>query len=432
MNGQQLLDAIALADPAYIEAAEALPAPKQTAPARKSAAPVRLLALAACLCLVIGVAGVILTNPPFVHVGPTEPTRTTGTPVQTAPTGTTAPPPQTAPAGTTAPSGTAAARAWPRFQSVEELVEAALAGELGREIPGLEYFYAPAVEFPGYCLRHIEVSEWYICYWYVPIGCSDPDWLVRDGIRVVYSFKGTMEGIAKQYGLERTPEGHLYHPKESWIAFAVGDSRMTIEVPDSMNDYALLKTFCTARRVEIPGGAALGKRELLFLRISDPAEYEVFLKGQDDSFVSYEEVSCFGEFAEFCRSWQEGTDSLMYVYYLKDTSGELLWLSMEQPYEWDDSRFPRLPVPESPDLRTCGTEETAILEYNGLEYLYAGGKLSSISWEQDGFEFRLKTLSSFDFRSQDRKELGDLPIDSTTLLGQLLMGTVEVPVLPEE
>lgn len=415
MNPQQLLDAIAWADPAYIEAAEALPAPKQAAPARKLPAPVRWLALAACLCLMIVGAGVILTRPPFMYVAPM--------------------PEQTLPPVTTAPSGTAAARIWPRFQSEEELVEAALAGELGREIPGLEYFYAPAAEFPGYCLRHIEVSEWYIRYWYIPIGCSDPDWLIRDGIAVDYllgQVEDAMGGLADQFDLERTPEGYLYHPEQGWIAFEAGSSRMTIEVPDSMNDYELLKTFCTARRVEIPGGAALGKRELLFLRISDPAEYGAFAKEQDNSFVSYEEVSRFGEFAEFCRSWQQETDSIQYTYYLKDTSGELLWLSIGQPYEWDDSRFPRLPAPGSPDLRTCGIEETAILAHNGLEYTYSGGKLSSISWEQGGFAFNLKTLSSFHFWSPDQKELGDLPIDSTTLLGQLLMGTAEAPVLPVE
>jgi len=146
------------------------------------------------------------------------------------------------------------------FSSVDELADAiknADSMENGRGkslLETLEYFYAPAQTPEKYKLSYVEVLEHNIIFCYVP---DHADGQSRERIQYIY-FRGDkvtddsdpFSVVLEQYDLTPTAEGLAYSEKDNSMFFRVGNSRMHVTVPDSLNSFAQMKKLCTAMLVE--------------------------------------------------------------------------------------------------------------------------------------------------------------------------------------
>lgn len=146
------------------------------------------------------------------------------------------------------------------FSSLPEMISAIKEADGGTDdimnLDAIEYFYAPAKPIEGQELLCIEVLEWIVTYYYMPVGSAEP-FNYDEGLTVTYRRSDRMtEGytlgeMAERYGMEITDDGLLYDPERNEIVFSAGDSTMHITVPDSMNEYELLKGYCYAEKITV-------------------------------------------------------------------------------------------------------------------------------------------------------------------------------------
>ena len=115
--------------------------------------------------------------------------------------------------------------------------------------------YVPAAQFSGYELDSVTVSAKSISYYYKPISVTEYE--LNNEIIVNYAnpsrFNGKdpMQSVVTQFRAALTEDGFLYLPEKRDITFPVGNSRMSITVPESMNTYEQLKPLCVATRYEV-------------------------------------------------------------------------------------------------------------------------------------------------------------------------------------
>lgn len=126
------------------------------------------------------------------------------------------------------------------------------------ELSSIEYFYVPTIEFDRHQLFQIEVLENYIIYYYIPNDNLKSTQAVFDystGIEVAFSRKpdkdDPMAPLVKQAGIELTEDNILYEKDKNSVTFAVGDTWMSIRVPDELNDYEYLKNLGSAEKINV-------------------------------------------------------------------------------------------------------------------------------------------------------------------------------------
>lgn len=154
------------------------------------------------------------------------------------------------------------------FSRIEELIAAAGGAPITDEpdrtvldnlnITDINYFYAPTAEFEGYKLFNVEVLPKRIFFYYLPSDITPKAYNdLKNAIIVSYARNDCLtedcpvEKLAEQEGADLTEDGFLYEPDKNSITFSVGDSWMSIRVPDDMNNYEQLKGFCKAERIEV-------------------------------------------------------------------------------------------------------------------------------------------------------------------------------------
>lgn len=118
----------------------------------------------------------------------------------------------------------------------------------------IETIYEPAADFEGFKLFQVELVPNAIIYYYLPIDSERNFFMYDEGIQVTCYREGklldySLEKIAEREDLECTEDGYLYRSVYNEINFTVGNTIMSITVPDSMNDYETLKELCVARKV---------------------------------------------------------------------------------------------------------------------------------------------------------------------------------------
>lgn len=150
----------------------------------------------------------------------------------------------------------------PTFDTVSELKESLSRGFC--EVYGVTYslnsvrnqlseFCILSGELPGYRLHRIVLYDTVLQYYYIQENTGDS--ITYDNCIIVscqFSLNDCADILSileAQTGVQRNSEGYLYRPNKNEIAFAVGDSCMTIYVPDSMNSYEILKELASAVKV---------------------------------------------------------------------------------------------------------------------------------------------------------------------------------------
>lgn len=155
----------------------------------------------------------------------------------------------------------------PTFYTVQELVDAIKSGvytdntgtyameSISKNLPEL---YAPSSNFDGFSLIKIELTEYRLIFYYAPEDAVDKLFDYSTSIvaaycveKLPYSDLTPMDVIAKQFELSKTADGFLYDASRNTIYFEVGESWMSISVPDSMNTYEVLKSMCSATKISI-------------------------------------------------------------------------------------------------------------------------------------------------------------------------------------
>lgn len=116
------------------------------------------------------------------------------------------------------------------------------------KLQDIEYFYEPAVEFPGYELLHIEVNEYYIFYRYMPekiIHDTDsPAFDYNNGIEVTIAradymqknveWNNPLQPIIDQTGIEPNKDNVIYDREQNTITWAVdGHTWIDMRFPES-------------------------------------------------------------------------------------------------------------------------------------------------------------------------------------------------------
>lgn len=121
-------------------------------------------------------------------------------------------------------------------------------------IGAISYYYAPEKAFEGFELAQIEVLAKRIIMYYIPNSSTSKVFDYNTGIIVTYAreeattSKNPLAALADQVGMDLTDEGYLYEQERNTITFAVGNSWMSIRVPDDMNEYEQLAPLCVATK----------------------------------------------------------------------------------------------------------------------------------------------------------------------------------------
>lgn len=125
------------------------------------------------------------------------------------------------------------------------------------DLASIDNFYVPTVKFDNLQLFQIEVLENYIIYYYIPddvMEGSQPVFDYNTGITVTFSRKpdknDPLAPLVKQAGIPLTEDNILYEKNLNSVTFAVGDTWMSIRVPDELNDYNYLKNLGLAEKVD--------------------------------------------------------------------------------------------------------------------------------------------------------------------------------------
>ena len=149
----------------------------------------------------------------------------------------------------------------PVFSTTEELLYAINSSknlnEDKNDIPDIEYFFVPSASFSGFELMQIEVLSERIIYYYVPTDAADKSFSYDTGIVVTYARaekaidEKSLDVLSEQADIDLTEDGYLYEPERNSITFSVGNSWMSVRVPDNMNYYEQLKEYCVAEKVTV-------------------------------------------------------------------------------------------------------------------------------------------------------------------------------------
>ena len=149
----------------------------------------------------------------------------------------------------------------PTFYTVSELKESLSRGFC--EVYGVTYslnsvrnqlseFCILSGELPGYRLQRIVLYDTVLQYYYIQENTGDSityDNCINVSCHSLNDCADILSILEAQTGVQRNSEGYLYRPNKNKVSFAVGDSCMTIYVPDSMNSYEILKELASAVKV---------------------------------------------------------------------------------------------------------------------------------------------------------------------------------------
>lgn len=126
------------------------------------------------------------------------------------------------------------------------------------DLSTIDYFYVPTVKFDNHQLFQIEVLEQYIIYYYIPndsMKSSQPVFDNNTGITVTFSRNPDtdepLDTLVKQAGISLTEDNILYEENLNSVTFAIGDTWMSIRVPDKLNNYDYLKNLGSAEKVDL-------------------------------------------------------------------------------------------------------------------------------------------------------------------------------------
>ena len=156
-----------------------------------------------------------------------------------------------------------AEQAYPTYGSLEELVESIKAAhafpekmtdkEAAANLSDITHIYMPAATIEGYELWKIEVMPNRIGYWYVPEKTDNMTFDYTTGIE--YSYRRnedySLQDFANDSNCTIDGNGLIYLKRKNEIYFSVGSSSMYIKVPDKLNDYDVLKSYCIATKITI-------------------------------------------------------------------------------------------------------------------------------------------------------------------------------------
>ncbi len=147
-------------------------------------------------------------------------------------------------------------------------------------------------------------------------------------------------------------------------------------------------------------------------------EYVKFTKTADlpEYFVTYEDISQFGEFSGFvCLSKSEMGDYSSLFYSFVDETGADLCMYVDYIPKGNTlvGKFEMQIIKETNinalDMRTASVSESSAYSHNGIEYLYfPSGKLHSIVWRRGDIEYIV------------HHDLSTYPTDKSTAISKLL------------
>ena len=131
--------------------------------------------------------------------------------------------------------------------------------------------------------------------------------------------------------------------------------------------------------------------------IYDYDEYLAYLSSVDipSDFIHYDEISLIGEFARFYFLPSFGLEFGTYKYILKDSTGTILYLSInpwteEYDDKWNNAKLFTSSFDPS-NMHKISGDELASIFYNGIRYAYGQGGLICIEWEHDSVRYQIST-----------------------------------------
>lgn len=122
----------------------------------------------------------------------------------------------------------------------------------------LEKVYKPAVDIADYTMYKIDVSKYYIRYWYRPNDIENPVpkellyYTFRLPRKDVDQFAQVVEQYREQKQIEVNEDGMLYDPENQDVTFPMETSFGYVTVPESMNQYETILPLCQYEILEIP------------------------------------------------------------------------------------------------------------------------------------------------------------------------------------
>lgn len=170
--------------------------------------------------------------------------------------------------------------------------------------------------------------------------------------------------------------------------------------------YLVLSVFPVVYATDIP-----------LLTIESYDEYRSFLKETKlpEDFVTYSDLSHFGEFDVFVRLCSPLDDYSSYMYGFIDACDYKSVISVDRVYETPAyiGKYPLLDAGQLnlSDMRTLPSGENGRYVIGNITYWYISGKLSSIRWHQDGMYFQL---------SVSDPRFAEYPLDTNTTIAKLL------------
>ena len=127
------------------------------------------------------------------------------------------------------------------------------------KLQDLEYYYEPAVTFPGYELMYIEVTEYRIFYYYMPESLMKDDPVMFDSANGIVVTIARWEGesedplqpIVEQTGIEPNKDNVVFDKKHNSLTWPVGQTWADIRFPRSFTQYEEMLSFCKVNKVMI-------------------------------------------------------------------------------------------------------------------------------------------------------------------------------------
>ena len=125
---------------------------------------------------------------------------------------------------------------------------------------GLETVYKPSADIPSCTMYKIDVSKYFVRYWYCPDNIENPNNKTSDEL-VFITFQRPEDGvnqfdqIVEEHREENLPEpnegGVIYDPAYREILFPMGTSFGYVRVLESMNNYETILPLCQYEVLEI-------------------------------------------------------------------------------------------------------------------------------------------------------------------------------------
>ena len=115
-------------------------------------------------------------------------------------------------------------------------------------------------------------------------------------------------------------------------------------------------------------------------------------KGISDKIIDYSKIESLGDFEEFLiLSNVAANEYFQYWYVLKDASGFVFHITITDLSVREMEKYSPELDPEllGSDLRTLSTSDKGYVMLNGIEYEYVAGRLLWISWEQNGYNYKI-------------------------------------------